>query len=129
MSLMYDAIIWNWSKFALCDDALFITSYINHALSNEIRWSTSKERVRLGIHLCELPRCIRFIDGTLVEICKPWQNEVHCTWFNGWKKIYAMNNIVFLDHQGLFIYINGGYLGSFHDVNILQHLNVYRDWR
>jgi hypothetical protein len=78
--------------------------------------------------LRELPRCIGFIDGTLIEICKAWQNEAHCTWFNGWKKIYGMNNTFIMDHQGLFIYINGSYLGSFHDVNILQHLNVYKDW-
>jgi hypothetical protein len=34
------------------------------------------------------------------------------------KNIYAMNNKVIPDQNGLFIYINGGYLGSFHDVNI-----------
>jgi hypothetical protein len=116
---MYDAFMWKWSKFALCDDALFIVSCINHVLSDEIQWFTPKERVRLGTHLRELPRCIGFIDGTLIKICKPWQSEAHHTWFNEQKKIYAMNNMVILDHQGLFIYINGGYLGSFHDVSIL----------
>jgi hypothetical protein len=60
---MYDAFMWNWSKFALCDDAIFIASCINHAL---------EERVTLGAHLQEIPRCIGFIDGTLIEICKPW---------------------------------------------------------
>jgi hypothetical protein len=33
---MYDAFMWNWSKFALFNDALFIASCINHAFSNEI---------------------------------------------------------------------------------------------
>jgi hypothetical protein len=44
-----------------------------------------------------------------MEIRKPWQNEAHHTWFNGQKKIYALNNKVMPDHKGLFIYINGGY--------------------
>jgi len=34
----------------------------------------------------------------IYKICKPWQNEAHCTWFNGRKNIYAMNNMVILDH-------------------------------
>ncbi len=34
--IKYDAIIWTWFKFALCDDALFITSCINNAFGNEI---------------------------------------------------------------------------------------------
>jgi hypothetical protein len=68
----------------------------------------TKEKITLGVHLQEIPRCIWFIDGILIKIYK-W-NETHCTWFNGWKKIYAMNNIIILDHFGLFIYINIGYL-------------------
>ncbi len=31
---MYVTFMWNWSKFALCDDAIFIASCINHALEN-----------------------------------------------------------------------------------------------
>jgi hypothetical protein len=67
---MYDAFMWKWSKFALCDDILFIASCIDHALLDEIQWSTLKERVKLRTHLQELTRCIRLIDGTLIEICK-----------------------------------------------------------
>jgi hypothetical protein len=111
--------MWKWSKSALYDDALFIISCINHVLLDEIRWSTLEERVRLGMHLQELPKCIGFIDGTLNTICKPWQSEAHRTWFNGWNFFNVMNNMVILDHQALFIYINGGYRGSFHDVSIL----------
>ncbi len=39
-----------------------------------------------------------------------------------------MNNMVILDHKGLFIYIDGGYPCSFFYVNILQHSSVYKDW-
>jgi hypothetical protein len=46
-----DAFMWNWSEFALCDDALFIASCINNALGNEIQWQIGEERVSLGIHL------------------------------------------------------------------------------
>jgi hypothetical protein len=74
--------MWNWSKSPLCDDALFIASCINSALGNEIQWPTVEERVSLGTHLWEFPGCIGFIDDTLIEICKPWQNEAHHVWFS-----------------------------------------------
>jgi hypothetical protein len=34
--IKYDAFMWNWCKSTLSDDALFIASCINNALSNEI---------------------------------------------------------------------------------------------
>jgi hypothetical protein len=34
----------------------------------------------------DLPCCMRFIDGTLVETHKLWNNVMHRTWFNGEKK-------------------------------------------
>jgi hypothetical protein len=48
-------------KFALCDDAFV----------DEIQWLTLDDKVTLGTHLCELPKCIKFIDGILIEIYKP----------------------------------------------------------
>ncbi len=50
---MYDAFIWNWSKNAICDDAIFIASYINDAIGNEIWWSTTQEQVVLGTNILE----------------------------------------------------------------------------
>jgi hypothetical protein len=44
------------------------------------------------------------------------------------KKIYDMNNVVILDHKGLLIYIDFGYLGSYHDVSILWHSSIYQKW-
>jgi hypothetical protein len=64
----------------------------------------------------------------MVEIQKPWKNTEHRTWFNGHKKIYAMNNIVILDHHELFIYIDSSYFGSYHNVSILRHFAIYRKW-
>jgi hypothetical protein len=86
----------------------------------------TKEKVTLGAHLKEIPRCIGFIGGILIQIYK-W-NEAHYTWFNGWKKIYAMNNIIILNHHGLFIYIDIGYPSSYHDVNVLWHSIVYKNY-
>jgi hypothetical protein len=101
----YDYFMQNWSKSSMWDDVLFISSCINASIVDEIRWPTIKERATLGTHLPKLPICIWFIDGTLVEIQKCWKNQGHRSWFNGWKKIYAMNNIVVFDHTSLFIYI------------------------
>ncbi len=104
---------------------IFIASCTNHALADEIHWPSSFERVALGNQLRELPWCLGFIDETLVEIQKPWKDPKHQTWFNGHKKMYAMNNTMILDHHGLFIYIDLGYLGSYHDVSIVRHLAIY----
>ena len=65
--------------------------------------------------------CIGIIDGTLVKICRPWKNLEHGKWFNGRKKMYYMNNVVIIDHHGLFIYVDLGYPGLFHDVVAYRH--------
>jgi hypothetical protein len=41
-----------------------------------------------------------------------------------------MNNeqYIIVNHQGLFIHIDIRYDGFFHDVNILKHLEVYKNW-
>ena len=36
-SVAFDAFEWNWSKFSLCDDAIYIASCVNKAIGNEIR--------------------------------------------------------------------------------------------
>jgi hypothetical protein len=70
--IKYDALMWNWSKFTLCDYALFIASCINNALGNEIQWPTIEKKVTLGTHLWKFLGCIGFIDDTLNKIRKPW---------------------------------------------------------
>jgi hypothetical protein len=39
-----------------------------------------------------------------------------------------MNNMVIVDHHRLFIYVDPGYLGSYHDFSILRHSSVYQNW-
>jgi len=36
-----------------------------------------------------------------------------------------MNNTIIWGHPGLFMYIDGGYYGYFHDMNILWHFLIY----
>jgi hypothetical protein len=50
--IKYDTFMWNWSKFALCDDALFIASWINNALGNGIQWPIVKRGCYL-VHICK----------------------------------------------------------------------------
>jgi hypothetical protein len=69
--IVYATFMWNWLKYTLCDDAIFIASCVNHALEDEIRWPTPEEKFTLGVHLQKIPICIGFIDCTLIEICKP----------------------------------------------------------
>jgi hypothetical protein len=39
----YDAFLWNWSKSAIIDDGIFITSCINSTIADEIWWPTIEE--------------------------------------------------------------------------------------
>jgi hypothetical protein len=73
----------------------------------------------LGMNLVEFQGCIEFIDGMLIKICKSWNDGTNKVWFNRQKKIYSMINTMVVDHQGLFIYLDSRYLGSYHDVTIL----------
>ena len=43
--------------------------------------------------------------------------------------MYYMNNTIIVDHNGLFIHVDPGYLGSYHDVNILRYSHLYGQWR
>jgi hypothetical protein len=40
-------------------------------------------------------------------------------------KMYFMNNMVVVDHHGLFIYLDVGYPCSFHDVTIMCESLLY----
>ena len=40
-----------------------------------------------------------------------------------------MNNVVIVDHHGLFIYVDPGYPGSFHDVSCLRASDMHAAWR
>lgn len=59
------------------------------------------------------------VDGTLIKIRRPFDDLEHAGWSTG------RNNIVIVDHCGLFIHLDLGYSCNFHDVNILRHSDVY----
>jgi hypothetical protein len=90
-SVSFESALWNWSRTSANDndDALFVASCLNVAASDEIRWPTAEERLHLATQISELPGCIGFIEGTLVQIRRPHGNPMHANWFNGRKKCTA----------------------------------------
>ncbi len=90
--IICDTFMWTQENLILCDNMLFIMSCINIAPGDEICWPKPHEKVGLGKKNCELPRCIWFINGTLVEIQTPWKDLEYQLWFIGQKKIYKMDN-------------------------------------
>lgn len=128
-STVYDGHHWNWSKSSVNDDSIFVSSCLNEAIANEIRWPTAHERRIAGERLSEFPGCIGYIDGTLVKIRRPHRDPQHGKWFNGRKKMYCVNNTVVVDHDGLFVYIDSGFPGSYHDITILRHSYLHANWR
>ena len=43
--------------------------------------------------------------------------------------MYCTNNMVVVDHHGLFIFVEPYYPGSFHDINVLRHSSLMLEWR
>jgi hypothetical protein len=108
---------------------VFSASCINEkALSQELRRPTAPEGKELARRIPEFKSCIGFIDGMLVKIGRPTRED-HCYWYNGRKATYAFNNTVVVDDNGMFIYVDPGYPGFFHNVVILGNSLLYRNWR
>lgn len=128
-TIYVDAQRWNWSRTSVSDDSIFVASCVNEALELEIRWPGVPERVELGRVIPQLPGCIGFVDGTLCRVRRPFENQMHSKWFQGRKKMYCLNSTVLVDHNGLFIHVDPGYPGSFHDSQILKTSMVERFWR
>jgi hypothetical protein len=126
--IKYDAFLWNWNKSVINDVGIFIASCINFTIANEIRWPVIEGHQVLAMQLPQFQGCIGFIDGTFIKIHKPWNNPTHQSWYNGQKKMYCMNNIMVVDHHGLFIYLDLGHPELFHDVNILWQSNIHTKW-
>jgi hypothetical protein len=125
----FDGSHWDWSKSSVCDDAVFVASCINSALSEEIRWPSETERFQLGKRIAQFSGYVGLIDWTLYKIRRSYKDPNNRRWFNGRKKIYSVNNTVVVDHDGLFTYVDPDYCGSFHDVNILRNSSLLKNWR
>ena len=121
----------NWSRTSVNADSTFVMECICAVWqAQEIRWPTAAERVVAGRREPDLEGCVGCIEGTLCRIERPSTiGQRHIHYFNGRKKMYCMNSTVVIDHDGLFIDIDAGYAGSFHDVTILRHSPLYRTWQ
>ena len=42
--------------------------------------------------------------------------------------MYYTNNVVIIDHHGLFIYVDPGYPGLFYNINCLRASDIYGMW-
>ena len=121
---------WNYSRTSVCDDCIFICDLICTYMANEVSWPDQNRRRELALREPMFYGCIGYIDGTLIRIQKPQlEGRFAERYFNGRKKIYAMNNTIVVDHDGLITYIDPGYPGSYHDVSILRESGLYKDWR
>jgi hypothetical protein len=49
--IMYDVFMWNYNNNAICDDAIFISSYNIETLSHKIMWLIVQEWVTFGMHI------------------------------------------------------------------------------
>lgn len=127
--LSYNSLHWNWLGSSLYNDSLFIAKiYINRGLEGKMHSHDANKHLCLGMMNPYNLGCIGLIDGTLVEIWQPWNNPQHSKSFNDRKMCY-MNNTVMVSHNGLIKDIDLGHPGSFHDVLLLQHLELYQNWR
>jgi DDE superfamily endonuclease len=126
----YESSAWNWSRSSLCDDVKWVADAITEGMKDEIQWPDEYRRAQLAQRLPEFPGCIGHVDGTLCRINRPSDiGPDHRRYFNGRKHIYCFNNTVVVDHDGLFIFVDPGYAGSFHDVNCLRHSILHNEWR
>jgi DDE superfamily endonuclease len=99
-------------------------------MRHEIQWPDASRRARLSQRLPGFPGFIGHLDGTLCHINRPSDiGADHRRYKNGRKHMYCFNNIVVVDHDGLFIFFDPGYAGSFHDVTCLRNSYLHREWR
>jgi hypothetical protein len=124
----YESLHWNYCRSGIFDDTFFVLSAVVQVLHKEIQWPDRDRRRELGARIATMPGCIGFVDGTLCRIRRPKRPD-HGRYYNRRKRGYFFNNIVVIDHDGLFIYVEPGYAGSFHDVNCLRNSELHRTWR
>lgn len=122
---------WNTSRSSLCDDWYFICELICQYLAKELQWPDEARKNELKRREPMFYGCLGFIDGTLVKIQRPYDLEesFERRFYTGRKKIYAFNNTMVIDHDGLIIYLDPGYPGSFHDITILRQSHLFHNWR
>jgi len=69
--VIYDTFLGNWNNNVICNDAIYVVSYIKEVISDKIQWPTIKEWATLNMHIPKFQGCIELLNGTFIEICKP----------------------------------------------------------
>lgn len=95
-------------------------SCISFTLSNEIEWLDSYEREVLGQMLPGLHGVTGNMDNLLVKVIHPYNNPNHSIGSMVKRGCTTINNIIIVDNNGLFIYVDLMYLRSFHDITCLR---------
>jgi hypothetical protein len=119
-------LAYGYSRSSVCDDSLFTASAINIALQDEMQWSGDERRNKLSQGLPDFPGCIGHTDGML---CNSPDDIECCKYYSGRKHMYWFNNVVTIDHYGLFFYVDAGFAESFHGVRCLRASDIYDNWR
>ena len=107
---------WNASRSSLCEDWYFICELICKYLAKDLQWPDEARKNDLKSREPLFYGCLGFIDVTLVKIQRPGDldQSFERRFYTGRKKIYAFNNTIVVDHDGIIIYLDPGYPGSFH---------------
>ncbi|PXF40335.1 hypothetical protein BWQ96_09956 [Gracilariopsis chorda] len=127
-SVRYGSSSWNYSRSSLHEDALFICEIITVVMAREAKWLNIVRRAQLRTRISQVPGCVGFVDGTLCRIRQPNCSD-HRAYFRRCKKMYCFNTCVVVDHDGLFIYVSAGYVGSFHDARVLKETPLGSNWQ
>lgn len=107
-------------EIIVCRGIYFIVAYACHL---SFQW-----RLHL-LGWCSIYGCIGFIDGKSVKIYGPYKDPIYAYWINGMKIMYSINDPFVVDHNDIFINLDPGYSGSFHDVTILKYFELNVNWR
>lgn len=94
----------------------FIVGLIPYIILKVFVDPMNNERHCLGAITQNYPSCMALIvDGILAEIRRMCKNALHSKWFKMEEKLYCVNNTMIVRNDGLFMHIDVGYPGSFHN--------------
>ncbi len=121
---MYDTFMWNWFKITLCDDVIFIASSTNEAIRDDIQWSIAQEIIGITINQDTLVLWLHWFHyGMFIKSLGKMSPKRY-----GLVAQASLLNEQHLGHRSLFIYLDVGYQGLYHNVIILHALKLHRNW-
>jgi hypothetical protein len=74
-------------------------------MAHELQWPDEARKLELKSREPFFYGCLGFIDGTLIRIQRPsdLDESFERRFYTGRKKMYAFNNTIIVDHDGLII--------------------------